>query len=171
MKKVTLLVVGAVFCTGVITSGSTVFASEINEDLTKNYEINWDDAWDDVDVLDESTNFGSSSDPNSFGTRAYGDLATGNTSLSSTSTLVKSTGTTKGKILSTVTSATTSLRNVSQGYTASGSKKTAVGKFTATSELSLTRAKTKYVYTGLTIHTATNTGILYDSRTLKSGTY
>ena len=50
-------------------------------------------------------------------------------------------------------------------------KKIAIGKLTATSEAALGRNSSSNVYTGLTIHTATNSGVLYEARTTKSNAY
>lgn len=52
------------------------------------------------------------------------------------------------------------------GY-AVGPPKIALGKFTATSTIS----SKKQSYEGLTVHSATNNGILYEARTYQTKTY
>ncbi|MDV2684464.1 hypothetical protein RYX56_08785 [Alkalihalophilus lindianensis] len=169
MKKLSRTLVSSVLFFSILATGTSAMASDAKE-LTENYEIDWSKAWDEVGSLSDKEEFGSLNDPNSFGTYSYGNLATGSTALGVSSKGVTSTGKTKGKVISTVTSATTSLRNVSRGITGTGPKKTAIGKYTATSEytMGLTRGN---VYTGVTVHTATHTGILYDQKTSASNAY
>lgn len=155
------LVAGFIF-----SSGGNVFAAEVDDESPS---INWEEEWSSVDsdnAISDNANFGSSN-PYS---RAWGDLASGSTALSSGSGEVTSTGKTTGKILTTVTTATTSLRISGMGYI-TGSKKIAVGKLTATSEVSTSNPSGSQSFEGLTLHTATDSGILYEAKTYKTGSY
>lgn len=169
MKKLPKIFVSTVLALSVLTTGTSAFAKD-NTNLTKDYEINWSEAWNNVDNLNEKQDFGSSNDPNSFSINSYGSLASGSTSLGVSAKGVTSTGKTKGKVISTVTSATTSLRNLSKGITGTGPKKIAVGKLTATSEYTLPLIRGN-AYTGVTVHTATHSGVLYDAKTSSSNAY
>ncbi|MFC0562358.1 hypothetical protein [Halalkalibacter alkalisediminis] len=170
MKKLLSLGVASILIVSPFISSQSAFAADLNRKVTESYEINWDDAWKNVDSLNTIEHFGSSNDPNSIGIYSYGNLASGSTSLGISSQGVTSTGKTTGKIISTVTSATTSLRNSSQGYGGTGPKKTAIGKLTATSEYTMSVVRGN-VFTGLTVHTATNSGVLYESGTSQSNVY
>jgi hypothetical protein len=169
-KKVAapLIVAGFIFSAA---AGNVSAAESNNESPT----INWDEAWSSVDSdnnISDATTFGTSSNSNGtgFSTLSWGSLATGSTALSSGSGSVTSTGKTTGKVIGTVTSATTSLRISGMGYI-TGPKKTAIGKFTSTSQISTTNPSGKQTFEGLTVHTATDSGVLYQSRTYASGTY
>jgi len=150
--------------------GGNVTAAELeNESPT----INWDDVWSSIDSnsnLSNSISFGSISTGSDISTFIWGNLADAKTTLSSGSGEVKSTGITKGKTLLTSTSATTSLRMSGMGII-TGSKGVALGKFTATSEVSTTNPSGLQSWEGLTIHTATDSGTLYESKTYDYGSY
>lgn len=166
--KITVLFLVAGFTFSVGDNASAAVTS--NESST----INWDEVWESVDYnnnISDTINFGSGS-TNSEGVslQAWGDLASGSTKLSSGSGKITSTGKSKGKILTTVTSATTSLRISGMGYI-TGPKKIAIGKLTATSEVSTSNPSGSQSFEGLTIHTATNSGVLYEARTHASGSY
>jgi hypothetical protein len=157
---------------GIVFAGtSNVFAAETN---SKEPTINWDNVWESVDSgtqLPSTTNFGSQSPVDGeISLMAWGDLASGSTALSLDSGKVKSTGKTKGKVLTTVTSATTSLRLSGMGYI-TGPKETAIAKFTATSVVSTNNPSGTQTFEGLTIHTATDSGVLYEARTYDSKSY
>ncbi|MDT0150338.1 MULTISPECIES: hypothetical protein [Priestia] len=171
MKKITGLGFACVLLVSPFLATGNVSAAETGKQLTEQYQINWDNAWENSDASNQSVDFGTSSNSQQISASGWGDLASGKTVLSATTKTVSSKGTTKGKILTTVTSATTSLKNISLGLTQNGSKKIAVGKLTATSETSIGRNSKSNVYTGLTIHTATDSGVLYDSKTTKSNAY
>lgn len=166
--KITVLCLVAGFMFSAEDTASAAVTS--NESPT----INWDEAWESVDYnnnISDTTNFGSgSTNSEGISLQAWGDLASGSTSLSSGSGKVTSTGKTTGKILTTVTSATTSLRISGMGYI-TGPKKTAVGKLTATSVVSTSNPSGSQSFEALTIHTATNSGVLYEARTYDSGSY
>lgn len=154
----------------VFSLGSNVFAAEVNDEAPT---INWEETWDSIDSEGEPASvadFGSKS-TGGISTYSWGDLAKGSTKLSPpTSGKVTSTGKTTGKILTTTVSATTSLRMSGMSYI-TGPKKIALGKFTATSEVSTNDPKGNQGYEGLTIHTATNSGVLYESKTYDSNIY
>ncbi|MET1180643.1 hypothetical protein ABG775_22180 [Peribacillus simplex] len=171
MKKVANLGFALVLGVSPFLMTGNASAEETNEQLTEEYQVNWDDAWEDTEESDDSVDFGTSSNSNLARASKWGDLASGKTALSPTTKTITSEGTTKGKIISTVVSATTSIRNANLSLTKNGSKKIAIGKLTATSEAALGRNSSSNVYTGLTIHTATNSGVLYEARTTKSNAY
>lgn len=158
--------------TGILLStGGNVYAADMNSE--GNATINWDQMWNDLDSgnsLGEQIDFGSSNAGTGIGISAYGDLASGSTALSSASGEVTSTGKTTGKTLTTTISATTSLRISGMGYI-TGPKKIALGKFTATSTIATTNPSSLQSFEALTIHTATNSGVLYEARTADSGSY
>lgn len=156
-----------------LSAGGSAYAAETGLVKSESPTIDWDKSWDNVDsgnFHDNVVDFGSSSDGADIGARAYGDLATGTTALSSASGKVTSTGTSKGKVISTTTSATTSLRMNGLGYIV-GPKKVAVSKFTATSTVSTTNPSGTQSFEGLTVHSATNSGILYEAKTYDSKNY
>lgn len=101
------------------------------------------------------------------------DLASGKTSLSynKDKKKVTSTGTTKGKIYTTTTSATTSVGTVKGGIAKKGSTAIKLGKFTATSKASMKKKAKKTKYAGITIHTATYMGSLYERKSGKATSY
>lgn len=101
------------------------------------------------------------------------DLASGKTSLSynKDKKKVTSTGTTKGKIYTTTTSATTSVGTVKGGIAKKGSKAIKLAKFTATSKASMKKKAKKTKYAGITIHTATYMGSLYERKSGKATSY
>ncbi|MBU5266891.1 hypothetical protein [Virgibacillus proomii] len=74
-------------------------------------------------------------------------------------------GSTKGLKLTTVTSATNSIKNMTTNKIAKGKKKIAIGKRTAKSSSSLKATKKRNGNNSLTIHTATNQGVLYKRTT------
>ncbi|WP_424475397.1 hypothetical protein [Oceanobacillus kimchii] len=166
MKKV--LTIGLAF--SLVVAPLTVSAQTSDEQLTKDHVVNWNNVWEEVDQNQPSQeiDFGSTVDPSSIGVKKWGELSTGKTAMSKN--LLKftatSTGTSKGKVLTTTTSATTSVRDNNSGKTTNGPKKMAVAKFTAESTASRNYTMgTANSFTGVTIHTATHDGILYDART------
>lgn len=167
MKKLlTFGLVGALTASIFMGSGSAS-AQTAEEQMTENYTINWDSVWSNL------ANFGGEVD---FGTAAstgsgIGSLAKGSTAVSLSGSTVSSTGKTTGRVLSTVTSATTSLRDVARAVTAKGGKRMAVGTFTATSKASLGNSTGKSPFTGVTVHTATDSGKLYSSNTGNTKAY
>ena len=166
-KKVVMPFLAAGF---VFSLGSNVFAAEVNDETPT---INWEEVWNSVDLEGEPASvidFGSKS-TGGISTYSWGDLAKGSTKLSPpTSGKVKSTGKTTGKILTTTVSATTSLRISGMSYI-TGPKKIALGKLTATSEVSTKDSSGNQAYEGLTLHTATDSGVLYESETYDSNIY
>uniref|UniRef100_UPI0039AF6B35 hypothetical protein n=1 Tax=Metabacillus niabensis TaxID=324854 RepID=UPI0039AF6B35 len=81
---------------------------------------------------------------------------------------VQSTGKTTGKILTTTTSAQASIKNVDLGYTSYCERKIAVGKSSATSKCSFPLGASTQFFTGLSTHTATNNGVIYNAVTSDS---
>lgn len=173
---------GLTLATALIASpffGSSASATTSDE-LTSNYEIDWEKAWANQSNYNSVIDFGTDSSNSAEGTgisaaaTSFKNLATGTTSLakSTTDNTVTSTGKTTGKNTTTNISATTSLK---RGSTLLGqsSKKVSVGKITATAKFSVThRSFTGTTpYAGLTIHTATDSGILYDAATTESANY
>ncbi|MBO0994149.1 hypothetical protein [Bacillus sp. SD088] len=171
-KKTAHLCFAVTLFTSTFLVGGNVFA-QTGEQLTDEYEINWEEVWENTENLNASIDFGSVSDPNGITTFAkWGELAEGKTAVSTRSGGVFSKGTTKGKIISTVVSATTSIKNRRLATGNNGPKKTAIGKFTATSEASVNLAGGGVSpYQGVTIHTATDSGVLYESRTAAMNVY
>lgn len=181
MKKKLFSSLGlALFASVTITAGVSAETSEDKalqtaEQNTEKFEVNWDKAWENADQLNSTTDFGTTNDSSSGKIQAaassWGSLASGSTSVVSDfiSGNVDSTGTSKGKVLTTVTSATTSVRDASTGVSVDGNKSTAVAKFTAESTASISAVSG--LYQGLTVHTATDSGVLYDSRTSDSTYY
>ncbi|UOQ83598.1 hypothetical protein [Gracilibacillus salinarum] len=144
-----------------------------NEKLTEEHQINWETEWNSKGDLDSSIEFGSvSGSGGQVSSRSWGSLSTGKTNTSSdyVNNTVTSTGTSKGKVLTTVTSATTSVKDVNTGVSVNGDKSTAIAKFTAESTATIP-AISLNSYWGLTIHTATDSGILYEARTADSLTH
>ncbi|AIG25197.1 hypothetical protein EGH10_07840 [Brevibacillus laterosporus] len=152
------------------TTGGNVLASESNElslerNVTENYEVDFE-KWPTSDLSSEielSVNVYT----NSFSSQGFDfkSLATGKTKLSSSDSEVKSTGKTKGKTLSTVVSATTGLFKDGESLGESD-KAIAIGKLTATAEKSYFSNKwKKNKFEGVTVHTATYDGVLYDDAT------
>ncbi|MGR9049749.1 hypothetical protein ACQ4XT_14090 [Halobacillus faecis] len=167
------LIASAAISTGVGAAEST--GKDLSEDnqKTQQYTINWESEWEKAEDLNESVEFGNASATSGGqfqgAASSWGSLATGSTNVASDylSDAVSSTGTSKGKVYTTVTSATTSLKNTSSGYTVNGDKSTAVAKFTAESTAEMI-GSFNTVYSGLTIHTATDSGVLYEARTFDS---
>lgn len=178
MKKI----LGLTLATTLIVSpflGDSASAATPDE-ITSNYKIDWEKAWENQSSYNSVIDFGSDSSNSSDGSgisataTSFDILATGSTSLakSTADNTVTSTGKTTGKNTTTTISATTSLK---RGSTILGqsSKKISVGKTTATAKYSVTHRSFTgtTAYAGLTIHTATNNGILYDAATTKSASY
>ncbi|CDQ20842.1 hypothetical protein SAMN05192559_10821 [Halobacillus karajensis] len=170
MKKSKLFSsLGIALLASVTISAGVSADTDEGEQLTEQHEINWEDAWSNQKNLDASVEFGNSSETNGDGmarASSWGSLSTGKTDVSSNiiTDKVSSTGTSKGKVYTTTTSATTSLRDVDTGYTVNGDKSIALAKFTAESSAEMSAASLN-VYSGLTIHTATDSGVLYEART------
>lgn len=141
--------------------------TEIDEDLTNNYTIDWESYWD-----QQNQNSFEESTENDAAAHSFKTLATGSTALSKGSTSVSTTGKTKGKTLSVFTSVTTSLK---RGNTVLGqsAKKTSVGTATATASYTVTHRNFNgdTPYTGLSVHTVAFKGILYDAATATSKNY
>lgn len=98
-------------------------------------------------------------------------LAKGQSNLSFSGKKVNASGSTKGLKLTTVTSATNSVKNMNTGKITKGKKKTAVSKATSKSSVSINKSKKTSGYGSLTIHTATNQGVLYKRTTATFGVY
>lgn len=98
-------------------------------------------------------------------------LAKGQSNLSSSGSKINASGTTKGLKLTTVTSATNSMKNMNTGKIKKGKKKIAVGRATSKSSTSINKPKKTRGYGSLTIHTATNQGVLYNRTTSTFGVY
>lgn len=146
---------------------NTTLAQTMDEQTTEDFSINWDDVWENADDLDSEVDFGVVNSQS----RKRGPLAKGSTKVSLSGKSVVSTGKSKGRILTTVTSATTSLRDVAYGITSNGGKRMAVGTFTATSTTRLANTSGKSPFRGITIHTATDNGKLYSSSTGNTKAY
>lgn len=176
MKKVYSFI-GAVLLASTITGGNA-YAKENKNTENVEYQFNWDEAWKNIEndpnfypntVSFEGTN------ESSTGIQAAGfeEYARGETALRYYNLYVYSKGTTYGESLWTTTSAYTGLRNVDQGgITTYGAKDTAIAYGNAVSE-----AKRKYIpldvnfFTGMTIHTATMNGAIYEKATSDSAWY
>ncbi|MGI8382534.1 hypothetical protein ACR0S4_28615 [Priestia megaterium] len=165
MKKLLIFGLVSALSASVFMGGGNASAQTSAEQMTEDYTINWDSVWDNLDTYKEEVNFGNASDPSSVSASGLGSLATGSTGLSSTSTAVTSTGKTKGRVLSTYTSATTSVRDIVHAVTSNGGKRMAVGTFTATSKASIGNFSGKTPFSGVTVHTATSKGKIYSSNT------
>lgn len=170
MKKYLALGMVGALSLSIFASGGTASAESVEDQLTENFTINWDEIWENTntDDLKEEVEFGT----NSL-SRSMDSLAIAKTALSLESDgYVLSTGTTKGRILTTTTSATTSIRDVANSFQKDGGKRMAVGTFTATSTARM--GNTPGVvspYTGLTLHTATDNGKLYQTSTGRTIAY
>lgn len=171
LKKILSLTLATTFL------ASSFMGTSASAQSTEDYKINWDSVWENVETLSDEVSFGGSNEPADESTItpfSYSTYATGSTSLSKSTAdnTVTSTGKTTGKTSSTTVSATTSIK---RGATILGesSKKIAVGKSTATAKFSVThRSFTGTTpYAGLTVHTATSGGVLYDKASTKSATY
>ncbi|ANB56185.1 hypothetical protein GFC29_2383 [Anoxybacillus sp. B7M1] len=169
MYKLNKIAVSFLTASIIFSGTGSAFAADENEGST----INWDQDWHLVDSginIPNEVDFGNLNTEKSFSVASWGDLAKGSTALSADSTKVTSTGKTTGKVWLTVVSATTSLRISGMSYI-TGSKGTAIGKLTATSQVSTSNPSGSQSFEGLTIHTATDSGILYEARTYDSGSY
>lgn len=167
MNKILGFGVAGFLSISVFLNGGTASAQTTDEQITENFSIDWDDVWENADNLNPEVNFGVVDSQS----RSLGSLATGSTAVSLSGTAVLSTGKSKGRLLTTVTSATTSLRDVANGITSNGGKRMAVGTFTATSTTRLANTSGKSPFTGVTIHTATDSGKLYSSTTGNTKAY
>ncbi|MEK4967509.1 hypothetical protein MKX29_07440 [Cytobacillus sp. FSL R7-0696] len=173
MKSKALTIgLASVFSLSIFTNGGQASAQSMDEQLTENHTVNWEEIWSNVGDYSEEVEFGNVS-PHEGGIEllSMGSLATGSTAVSLSGSTVKSTGKSKGRILTTVTSATTSLRDIAKGYTSQGGKRMAVGTFTANSTTTLGNSKGKSPFTGVTVHTATDNGKLYSSQTGNTKSY
>ncbi|TCI59072.1 hypothetical protein [Exiguobacterium sp. SH0S2] len=95
------------------------------------------------------------------------DLAEGSSSISGTTTKVNSSGKTKGLKITTTTSVTNSVKNHDTNKIVAGSKSMAIAKFTCNSSASIANTSKKQRYSSLSIHTATNQGVLYSKNTVR----
>lgn len=170
MKKI-LSLFGAALLALTITGGQSYAAERTNED----YQFNWDEAWGklekDPNYYPQSVDFvvEDDSDNNNIKARSaeFERYATGKTQVRFHNYYVYSKGTTKGEHLMTTTSAYAGLRNATQsGITVYGVRDTALAFGTAVSE-----AKKKYIpldlnlFIGMTVHTATMKGSIYEKAT------
>ncbi|MDQ0859826.1 hypothetical protein [Bacillus sp. V2I10] len=172
MKRIYGLL-GVALLASTIAGGNTYAASKSSSDELK---FNWEEAWENiendpnyypqtVDFVEEDT-----SDSSEMRTASFSNYATGTTNLRFSNYYVYSKGVTNGQHLWTTTSAQTNLRNVDAGYiTIKGPRDTAVAFGDAVSE-----AKKKYIpldgnfFTGMTLHTATMNGAIYEKATSDS---
>jgi len=173
MKKIySLIVVAGLTLT---MFGGSVSAKEVSK---KDHKFNWDEAWENVEINPEyypsDISFvGGTGDTSQVQTMSFSEYATGSTALRFYNYYVYSKGVTKGESLWTTTSAYTGLRNVTQsGITVYGERDTAIAYGDAISE-----AKRKYIpldgnfFTGVTVHTATMSGVIYEKATSDSEMY
>lgn len=171
MKKIYSLI-GAALLASTIAGGNAY----ANETPKADNQFNWDEAWENVennpDYYPSTVDFveAGSSDPSEIQTRSFSKYATGSTKLRFSNYYVYSKGITNGQHLWTTTSAYTGLRNVDQGgITVYGKRDTAIAFGDAVSE-----AKRKYIpldvnfFTGMTLHTATMNGAIYEKATSDS---
>ncbi len=163
--------------------GSNVKAEELNPGIgivDKNQMpiIDWEREWEAIDSgkkYEENVNFSSTEgEEGELGTLAFRLYATGSTSISAGGSTMSSIGKTSGKVIGTVVTATTALRadKGAERY-AQGPTKTAIGKLTATSTATLNRYPVvgPVNYEGLTVHSATRSGFLYEKRSAMTGSY
>ncbi|WP_368654120.1 hypothetical protein AB4Y30_03525 [Ornithinibacillus sp. 4-3] len=165
-----------------VISPNTSSASEIDNEhesgleLTENHEIDMEKEFDEIEVLFNELDAQAGLDPDQITPFNFTlplpvyfakivDLAEGETQMTVKANTIEGKGTTKGLKLTTVTSATTALKNFTTGAEKHGDKKTAIAKFTSTSTTSMNRASGLNDYANVTIHTATHQGVLYDART------
>ncbi|MEB6196917.1 hypothetical protein [Mammaliicoccus sciuri] len=141
-----------------ITNAESYESKEVDNQITQGFIPNLEEAF------NESYNNNSNIIQESYGLKVpvssifIKKLAQGKSSLSKKGTKITSTGTTKGKKLTTITSATTGIG------LAKGKKSTSGAYGTAKSTASMKKKKGKKQYGSVTIHTATNNGALYKGR-------
>ncbi|MEF7566045.1 hypothetical protein V4V35_23930 [Bacillus infantis] len=171
MKKIYSFI-GAALLASTIAGGNAY----ANEPSTEEYQFNWDEAWDNVEkdpnYYPETVSFVAEDNGGSgeIRTASFSEYAEGSTALRYYNLYVYSKGITEGKHLFTTTSAYTGVRNNDvSGIKVYGKKGTAVAFGDAVSE-----ARIKYIpldvnfFTGMTIHTATMNGNIYEKATSDS---
>ena len=153
--------------------GEATFAKNSDRQLTESYQVNWEEIYSIPEENHSDTiTFGSAVNKKSdYSTAAWGDLATGSTKISFSASGIKSDGSTKGKVLTTVTSATTSVRNMSTGVIKTGEKGIAIGTLTSSSSVTMSKSSAVTGYSGRSVHTATNSGVLYEAYTSDANVY
>lgn len=175
-KKLIVVIALSVAFLG-IAEGKQVFANDLGEvdpidvGVTENYQPDFDELFENVDLYPEDSDYDCSKNVTAA---KFKGLAKGKTSIKKVKDkkqLIRTTGTTKGKVLTTVTSATAALYK-GKKLIGKGKKSTAVGKFTATSKVHTGAGKAKKkVWTGLTAHSATHDGVLWTTSTKKRLTH
>ncbi|KYC86317.1 hypothetical protein B4102_4080 [Heyndrickxia sporothermodurans] len=182
LKKVASLSLAAALTIGIagIHANASIEVSEVDQNVTENFNPNFDQIYKNVKFLDKTVNFGYQSGTENLGevstfASSFKKLATGTTNVSLISASgyqqIQSKATTKGKTLTTTTSATTALY-VDGKKVGQGKKGTAIAKFTAKSTYS-TAAGPSYSrkWQGVSVHTATSGGVLYNAETADTYTY
>ncbi|WML39629.1 hypothetical protein RCG19_21035 [Neobacillus sp. OS1-2] len=175
MKKVYSLIGAALLASTI--AGGNAYASENINTANEEYQFNWDEAWANVEkdpnYYPNSVGFeGTVSDnPSGIQTQSFDEYARGTTALRYANLYVYSKGITYGESLWTTTSAYTGIKNTDQSNIVTyGKKGTAVAYMNAESE-----AKRKYMpldanfFIGMTVHTATMNGAIYEKATSDSG--
>lgn len=166
MKKLLTVALTGALVIPAFLGGTNASAQTIEEDLTKDFPIDWEQLWEEVETYDSETQFGLQTQPsNGISLYSYGSLATGSTFVTGGLEVVTSRGKTTGKVALTITSATTSVRDVAYGITSQGGKGMGIGSVTANSTASIMNTTGTSPFTGLTVHTATSGGQLYSSAT------
>lgn len=147
-----------------ITNAESYESKEVDNQITQDFIPDLEQAF------NESYNNNSNVIQKSYGLKVpessifIKKLAQGKSSLSKKGNKITSTGTTKGKKLTTITSATTGI-GLAKGKLAKQGKKSTSGAYgTAKSTASMKKKKEKKQYGSVTIHTATNNGALYKGR-------
>lgn len=147
-----------------VTNAESYASKEVDNQITQDFTPNLEQAF------NESYNNNSNVIQESYGLKVpvssifIKKLAQGKSSLSKKGNKITSTGTTKGKKLTTITSATTGI-GLAKGKLAKQGKKSTSGAYgTAKSTASMKKKKGKKQYGSVTIHTATNNGALYKGR-------
>ncbi|NER40504.1 hypothetical protein G3M54_04630 [Bacillus megaterium NBRC 15308 = ATCC 14581] len=83
-EKITGLGFACVLLVSPFLATGNVSAAETGKQLTEQYQINWDNAWENSDASNQSVDFGTSSNSQQISASGWGDLASGKTVLSAT---------------------------------------------------------------------------------------
>lgn len=178
MKNLKLIAGVSALSIGILSGNFSAFAEETSQvpakdqALTENYTVNIEDIHSDIE-FPEANNTMKAASFNVVNVPMVKivDLAKGTSSLSSKDGKIKAAGKTKGLRLTTTTSVTNSIKNHDSGKIIAGKKSMAISKFSCNSSSSMKKTKKKHKYSSLSIHTATNQGVLYSKKTVKFGEY
>jgi hypothetical protein len=174
MKKVYSLIGAALLASTI--AGGNAYASENSTKANEEYQFNWDEAWENLETdpnyYPNTVSFEGTVNNGSIGIQAasFDEYAKGSTALRYYNLYVYSKGVTAGESLWTTTSALTGIKNTDQSNIVTyGPKDTAIAYGDAVSE-----AKRKYIpldgdfFIGMTVHTATMNGAIYEKATSDS---